>query len=471
MDLVVVGSGPGGYVAAIRAAQLGLKVACVENAEVGGICTNWGCIPSKALLHSAALLEELEDAADLGVRVENVKPDFERIIQRSRGVAAKNSKGVEFLFKKNKIELVRGTAKLVSPTGKPLGTASGQLPRLAPLGSPVGLTVDGKVLEAKSIIVATGARPKPLPFLEHDGKQILSYKEAMALPSQPKSILIIGAGAIGVEFACFYHACGTKVTLLEALPTIVPAEDEEIAVALGRILQKRGMQVIVGAKLSSVDKGPPVKAHLADRTVEAEVCLLATGVRGNIEGIGLEEAGVKTDRGFIVVDNSYRTSVPDVYAIGDVIGPPMLAHKAMAEGVACVEAIAGKKPTPIDYGAIPGGTFSHPEVASVGLTEKKAKEAGLKFKVGRFPFAANGRARASSMTDGFVKVLVGEPHGELLGAHILGGASTDMLATLTVAMTAELTADEILATVFMHPTFAEAMKGAVEDAYGEAIDL
>jgi dihydrolipoamide dehydrogenase len=449
MDLCVVGSGPGGYVAAIRAAQLGMKVACVEKAEVGGICTNWGCIPSKALLHTAALLEELQDAAELGVRVEKLEPDFAKIIQRSRGVAQKNSKGVEFLFKKNKIELIRGTAKLTKG----------------------GLTVEGKPLEAKHILLATGARPKPLPFLEHDGKQILSYKEAMALPSQPKSILIIGAGAIGVEFASFYNACGTKVTLLEALPTIVPAEDEEIAGALAKVLTKHGIEIVTNAKLTSVEKGPPVKAKVGDRVIEAEVCLLATGVRGNVEGIGLEEAGVKVERGFIVVDKAYRTSAPNVYAIGDVIGPPMLAHKAQSEGIACVEGIAGKLEHPVDYHAIPGGTFCHPEVASVGLTEKKAKEQGLKFRVGRFPFTANGRARASSMTDGFVKVLVGEPHGELLGAHIMGGASTDMLATLTVAMTAELTADEILATCFMHPTFAEAMKGAVEDAYGEAIDL
>ncbi len=454
-DLVVVGSGPGGYVAAIRAAQLGLKVACVEKAEVGGICTNWGCIPSKALLYSAALLDELKQADELGVKVENVKPDFARIIQRSRQVAGKNSKGVEFLLRKNKIELIRGTAKLVKG----------------------GLTVDGKPFEAKKILLATGARPKPLPFLEHDGKQILSYKEAMALPAQPKSILIIGAGAIGVEFASFYNACGTKVTVVEAMPTIVPAEDEEVAGALHKILSKHGMEVLVGCKLASVDKGPPVRAQLTDdkgqaRTIEAEVCLLAAGVRGNVEGLGLEEAGVKVERGFIVVDmKSYRTSVENVYAIGDVIGPPMLAHKASAEGMACVEGIAGKPQHAIDYHAIPGGTFCHPEVASVGLTEKKAKEAGLKFKVGRFPFSANGRARASSSTDGFVKVLIGEPHGEILGAHILGGASTDMLATLGLAMTAELTADEILSTVFMHPTFAEAMKGAVEDAFGEAVDL
>jgi dihydrolipoamide dehydrogenase len=454
-DLVVVGSGPGGYVAAIRAAQLGMKVACVEKAEVGGICTNWGCIPSKALLHTAALLEELKEADELGVKVESYKPDFTKIIQRSRGVAQKNSKGVEFLFKKNKIELVRGTAKLVKG----------------------GLLVDGKPFEAKNIILATGARPKPLPFLEHDGKQILSYKEAMNLPAQPKSILIIGAGAIGVEFATFYNACGTKVTLVEAMPQIVPAEDDEVANALAKIISKHGIEVIAGAKLATVEKGPPVKAKLTDakgqeRVIEAEVCLLATGVRGNVEGIGLEEAGVQVERGFIKVDlKTYKTSAANVYAIGDVIGPPMLAHKAMGEGVACVEGIHGKLEHAVNYGAIPGGTFCHPEVASVGLTEKKAKELGLKFKVGRFPFTANGRARASSATDGFVKVLVGEPHGELLGAHIIGGASTDMLATLTVAMSSELTADEILSSVFMHPTFAEAMKGAVEDAYGEAIDL
>jgi dihydrolipoamide dehydrogenase len=456
-DLVVVGSGPGGYIAAIRAAQLGLKVTVVEKAEIGGICTNWGCIPTKALLHSAALLEHLEDAAEVGVTVEGARPDFGKIIHRSRGVAAKNSKGVEFLFRKNKIEVVRGAGKLVrSPSTH---------------GGPVTLTVDGKPLDAPRILLATGARPKPLPFLEHDGKQILSYKEAMALPSQPKSIVIIGAGAIGVEFASFYHACGTKVTLLEAMPHIVPIEDEEVSVALAKLFGKRGIEVLTGVNISKVEPGPPVRVTLADRTVEADVCLLATGVRGNVEGLGLEECGVKTERGFIPVDKSYRTNVANVWAIGDVIGPPMLAHKAMAEGVACVEEMAGRKPTRVDYGAIPGGTFCHPEVASVGLTERAAKERGLKFKVGRFPFLANGRARASSATDGFVKVLVGEPHGEILGAHILGGTSTDMLATLTLAMSAELTADEILSTVFMHPTFSEAMKGAIEDAYGEALDL
>ena len=466
-DLVVLGSGPGGYVAAIRAAQLKLKVAVVERAELGGICANWGCIPTKALLRSAELLELIKHAGELGIKVEgSVKPDFDKTIARSRAIADRQAKGVEYLFKKNKIETLRGTGKLVKQ------------------GAKVVLTVDGKPTDAPVILLATGARPKPIGGLvEHDGQSVISYREAMSLQQQPKSMVIIGAGAIGIEFAYFYAALGTKVTVLEALPNILPVEDEEVSGALRKSLEKQGIEIVTGAKLEKVDKGRPVKVTVGGKVIEADVCLLAAGVRGNVEGIGLEECGVKTDRGFIVVDRkSYRTSVENVYAFGDVIGPPMLAHKASAEGIACVEGIS-LQPTlrsaqgprhavhAVDYAAIPGCIYCRPEVASVGLTEKAAREKGLKFKVGRFPFKASGKAMAASETDGFVKVIVGEQHGELLGAHVLGGASTDMVATLTLAMTAELTSDEILSTVFAHPTFAEAIKEAVADAYGEAIDV
>ena len=453
--IAIIGSGPGGYVAAIKAAQLGFPVTVVEKAEVGGICTNWGCIPTKALLRTSEVAQLMAHAAELGLKLEGqLKPDFQKTITRSRSVAEKSSKGVEYLFKKNKIDLIRGTAKLAKQGGKAV------------------LTVDSKAIDARHIIVATGARPKPLPGIEHDGKAIISYKEAMALKEQPKRIVIIGAGAIGVEFAYFYHAVGTEVVLLEALPTLLPVEDEEVSAALKKSFDKAGIESHVGAKVERVEKGPPVKVHVTGiGALECDVCLLAAGVRGNVEGLGLEEVGVKTERGFIVADlSTYKTSVENVYAIGDVIGPPMLAHKAMAEGVACVERLAGHT-HPVDYKAIPGCTYCHPEVASVGLTEKKARELGKKVKVGRFPFSASGKARAAGEPEGFVKVVIDEQHGEILGAHVIGGASTDMISTLTLAMTAELTSDEVRATVFAHPTFSEALKEAVEDAYGQAIDI
>jgi dihydrolipoamide dehydrogenase len=459
VDLAILGAGPGGYVAAIRAAQLGMKVAVVERDALGGICGNWGCIPTKALLRTAEVMELAAHAGELGLTIPSAAPDFEKTIARSRAIADKNAKGVEFLFKKNKIETIRGTGKLVKAGGR------------------VALAVDGKALPAPHVIVATGARPKPLPGIEHDGRAVISYKEAMALPTRPARLVIIGAGAIGVEFAYFYHTLGTKVTLLEALPQILPVEDEEIAAALRRRFERSGIEVLTGVKVESLDKGPPVRVAAVDakgarRSFEADLCLLAVGVRGNVEGIGLEDCGVKVERGFIAVEpGSYRTSVENVYAIGDVIGPPMLAHKASAEGTACVERLAGATVHPVDYGAIPGCTYCRPEVASVGLTEKRAREAGLKFKVGRFPFSASGKARTASETDGLVKVLVGEPHGELLGAHVLGGAATDMIATLTLAKSAELTDQELLSTVFPHPTFSEALKEAIADAHGEAIDL
>ncbi len=458
-DLAILGSGPGGYVAAIRAAQLGMKVTVVERDQLGGICGNWGCIPTKALLHTAEVLQLLKHADELGIKVQSAEPDFEKVIARSRSIVDKQAKGVEYLFKKNKIELARGTGKLVKTGGR------------------VALAVDGKPLDAKNVMIATGARPKPIAgLIEHDGERVISYKEAMSLKAKPASIVIIGAGAIGIEFAYFYNALGTKVTVIEALPQILPVEDEEVSQALAKILTKSGIEIITGAKIERVEKGS-VAVDITDgkgqkRKITADICLLAAGVRGNIENLGLEECGIKTDRGFIVVDRkTYRTNVENVFAIGDVVGPPMLAHKASAEGIACVEKMAGAKVTAVNYDVIPGCTYCRPEVASVGLTEKKAKELGLKFKVGRFPFMASGKARAASEMDGFVKVLVGEPHGQILGAHILGGTSTDMIGELALAMNGELTTDEILSTVHAHPTFYEAIKEAVADAHGEAIDI
>lgn len=463
-DLAVLGAGPGGYVAAIRAAQLGLKVAVVERDALGGICANWGCIPTKALLRSAELLASLTEAEELGVTVSSSKANFEKIVARSRQVADRQAKGVEYLFKKNKIEVIRGVGKLQNDNRQ------------------VKLFVDGKPIAATNILLATGARPKALrlnadTLIEHDGQRVISYREAMSLKRQPASIVIIGAGAIGVEFAYFYQAVGTKVTLLEAMPQLLPVEDEEISTVLKKKFVSLGIACMTGIKLESLSKSDAVQVHLIDdkgqkQTVQAEVCLLAAGVAGNIEGLGLEECGVKTERGFIVADTkTYRTDVANVFAIGDVIGPPMLAHKASAEGIACVENLAKAKVHPVNYQAIPGCTYCHPEIASVGLTEAKAKAAGFKFKVGRFPFKANGRAMATSSTDGMVKVLVAEPHGELLGAHVVGGSATDMIATLTLAMSNELTDDELLSTVFAHPTFAEAIKEAIADAHGEAIDI
>ncbi len=450
-DLAIVGSGPGGYQAAVRAAQLGMKVAVVEKAELGGICGNWGCIPTKALLAAAELYQRMRHAGDFGLRAGDLGFDFAQVIARSRKVADEQARGVGLLFKKNKIDHLAGSATLRKPRT---------------------LLVDGKEVAAKRVLLATGARPKPLPGIAHDGDRVLSYKEAMALPSLPKSLVVIGAGAIGVEFAYFYAVLGTKVTLIEALPHILPVEDEEVAQALARSFRRLGIEMLTGATVDKLEKSADaVRVSLGGRTIEAERALLAVGIRGNVEGIGLEEVGVKVERGFIVVDKrSYATSVDGIFAIGDVAGPPWLAHKASAEGIACVERMAGRNPPPIDYGKIPGCTYCKPEVASVGLTEKAARAAGLEIKVGRFPLKASGKARAVGETDGFVKVIVGK-HGELLGAHLLGGTATDLVAELTLAMSSELTTDEIVATVHAHPTFAEAIKEATEDAFGHAIDI
>jgi dihydrolipoamide dehydrogenase len=455
-DLAVIGSGPGGYQAAVRAAQLGMKVACVERAELGGICGNWGCIPTKALLKSAEVLEVLRRAADFGLRADNVGFDFAQVVARSRGNAVKQAKGVAFLFKKHTIDLLVGTAKL---------------------GAGRKLLVDGKPVEAARVLIATGARPKSPPGMEPDGDRVITYKEAMALAERPRTLAIVGAGAIGVEFAYFYSVLGTEVILIEALDQILPVEDHEVSALLARSLQKRGITVWTGAKVEKLERGAGGVVVHAARGAErkefaAERALIAVGVRGNVEELGLEQAGVKVERGFIVVERpSYATSTAGIFAIGDVVGPPMLAHKASAEGIACVERMAGHAPPPVDYSAIPGCTYCQPEVASVGMTERAAKAAGRAVKIGRFPWSASGKARAVGESEGFVKVVIDARHGEILGAHLIGGDSTDLVQELTLARTGELTADELRATVHAHPTFAEGIKEAVEDAYGMAIDL
>jgi dihydrolipoamide dehydrogenase len=472
-DVAVLGGGPGGYVAAIRAAQLGLKVAVVERADLGGICANWGCIPTKALLHSAEVFAALREGAALGILCDNPRVDFGKIIARSRAVADNQRKGVAFLLKKNGIDHLAGTG-ILQPGPKEQGGRA-------------QLVVAGKPVVARHIILATGARPKALPGIEPDGDRIITYFEAMSLPAQPRSLVVLGAGAIGIEFAYFYNAIGTQVTVLEALPRVLPGEDEEISAQVERALRRQGIEILTGARVGQVQRrqGEGVSVVLTDskgqeRTVVGERLLSAVGVRGNVDGLGLEACGVATERGFIKVDGAYRAlgadgrPVPGVYAIGDVIGPPMLAHKASAEGVACVEGIAGVPEAEIrkvNYSAIPGATFCRPEVGSMGMTEARAREAGLAIKVGRFPFKVSGKGQATGETDGLVKVIVAEGSGEILGAHIVGGTASDMIAALTLARSAELTTTEVLHTVHAHPTFAEAMKGAVEAAYGEAIDL
>lgn len=468
-DLVIVGSGPGGYVAAIRAAQLKLKTLVIEKADLGGICANWGCIPTKALLHSAEVFAAAKAGADLGILSTGLSIDFPKVIQRSRGIADNQKRGVAALFKKNQIDWEQGTATLArSPQGA------------------VQVLLQGKVLQAKNILLATGARPRSLPGIEPDRDRILTYFEAMNLPKQPASLIVVGAGAIGVEFAYFYNAIGTKVTLVEAAPRILPVEDADISEQLSRSLKKQGIEILTQAKIQKVEKSTTaVVAHVQEgsgqvRTLQAERLLLAVGVQGNVENIGLEACGIQVDRGFIKTDPWYHvldragSPLPHVYAIGDVIGPPMLAHKASAEGIACIEKIAGlpeREIHRVQYGAIPGATFCRPEVGSVGMTEAQAREKGLAIKVGKFPLKVSGKGQATGETEGLVKVVLDEKTGEILGAHILGGTASDMVSAMTLGRSAELTATEILHTVFPHPTFGELLKGAVEAAEGHAIDL
>ncbi|MCU0360257.1 MAG: dihydrolipoyl dehydrogenase [Bacteroidia bacterium] len=459
-DIIVIGSGPGGYVTAIRASQLGFKTAIIEKESLGGICLNWGCIPTKALLKSAQVFEYLNHAKDYGISADNVKHDFSAVIKRSRDVADGMSKGIQFLMKKNKIDVIMGTAK-VKP-GK----------KVEVKGS------DGKtsVFEGKHIIVATGARSKQLPNLKQDGKKIIGYREAMTLPKQPKSLIVVGSGAIGVEFAYFYATMGTKVTIVEFLPNIVPVEDEEVSKQLEKSFKKAGIEIMTEASVEKVDiVGEICKVSVKTKTgtvqLESDVVLSAVGVEANIEGIGLEECGIKTDKGKIVVDKYYATNVAGYYAIGDCVPGQALAHVASAEGITCVEKIKGLHAEAIDYNNIPGCTYCHPEVASVGFTEKKAKEAGYQIKVGKFPFTASGKAKAAGSPDGFVKLIFDAKYGELLGAHMIGANVTEMIAEIVAIRKLETTGHELIKTVHPHPTMSEAIMEAAAAAYGEVIHL
>lgn len=460
-DVVIIGSGPGGYVAAIRAGQLGLKTAVVERAEIGGVCLNWGCIPTKALLHSAGLLQEMKESKKFGIIAPEVSVDFAAMVKNSRMVANRLSKGVEFLFKKNKVTTIRGNGKILAK-GKVEVTAEDK---------------SKKVVEAKNIIVATGARPRAIPGIEFDGKKIISSKEALVLPDLPKSMVIIGAGAIGVEFAYFYSTLGTKVTLVEMLPHILPIEDKEVVDVVAKSFKRAGIDILTDTKVDKVSKNDKtvqvsVSSKDGKKDLTAEMALVAIGVQGNIENIGLESVGIKIDRGFIQVDKqTLRTNVSGIYAIGDIIGPPWLAHVASAEGIAAVEAIAGKHYMPVDYDNIPGCTYCQPQVASLGLTEEKAREKGYDIKVGKFPFLASGKSLAMGHSEGFAKLIFDAKYGELLGAHIVGAEATELLAELGVAKTLETTADEIFNTIHAHPTLSEVIKEAAEDAYGMAIHI
>ncbi len=459
-DIIVIGSGPGGYVAAIRASQLGLKTAVVEKENLGGICLNWGCIPTKALLKSASVFEYLNHAKEYGLSADNVKADFSGVVKRSRDVADGMSKGVQFLMKKNKIDVINGSGK-VKPGKKVEVTAA-----------------DGKVTtyEAKNILLAVGARSRQLPNLPQDGKKIIGYREAMTLPKLPKSLVVVGSGAIGVEFAYFYATMGTKVTVVEFLPNIVPVEDEEVSKQLERSFKKIGIDVMTEASVESVDtKGEGCKVNVKTKTgtkvLDAEIVLSAVGIQTNIEGIGLEETGIATDKGKIITDKFYATNVPGYYAIGDCVGGQALAHVASAEGIICVEKIAGHHPEALDYKNIPGCTYCTPEIASVGYTEKAAKEAGYDIKVGKFPFSASGKASAAGAKDGFVKVIFDAKYGEFLGAHMIGANVTEMIAGVVTARKLETTGHEMIKTIHPHPTMSEAIMEAAAAAYGEVIHL
>ena|SRR5436190_1883501 len=464
-DVVVIGSGPGGYVAAIRASQLGLKTAIIEKESLGGICLNWGCIPTKALLKSAQVNEDIKHAKDFGINATGTH-DFAAIIKRSRGVADKMSKGVQFLMRKNKIDVVMGFGKIV---------AKGKVEVTAADGSK-------KTVEGKHLIIATGGRSRELPALKQDGKKIIGYREAMNLPQQPKSMIVVGSGAIGVEFGYFYNSFGTKVTIVEFLPRVVPVEDEDISKELEKSLKKNGVDIMVSSEVTSVDtSGNGVKAKVktatGEITLEADILLSAIGVAANIEGIGLEELGIKTDKGRIVVDKYYQTNVPGIYAIGDCAPGQALAHVASKEGIICTEAIGynekkyNHQPEALDYGNVPGCTYCSPEIASVGLTEKQAKDAGYEIKVGKFPLSASGKASAAGHTEGFVKVIFDAKYGEWLGTHMIGYNVTEIIIETVVGRKLETTHHEILNSIHPHPTISESVKDAIEVAYGEAIHL
>ncbi len=459
-DIIVLGSGPGGYVTAIRASQLGFKTAIIEKESLGGVCLNWGCIPTKALLKSAQVFEYLKHADDYGLTIESYDKDFDAVVNRSRNVAGTMSKGVQFLMKKNKIEVIMGYGTLKA--GKKVAVSS----------------EDGTetVYEADHIIIATGARARELPSLPQDGKKVIGYREAMTLPKQPKKLIVVGSGAIGVEFAYFYNAMGTNVTLVEYMPRIVPVEDEEISKQMERSFTKSGIKVMTSAEVTKVDSsGKGVKATVktdnGDEVLSADIVLSAVGIKTNIENIGLEELGIATDRDKIIVNDFYQTNLPGYYAIGDVTSGQALAHVASAEGILCVEKIAGQHVEPIDYNNVPGCTYCFPEVASVGYTEEQAKEKGFEIKVGKFPFTASGKAQAGGHTDGFVKVIFDAKYGEWLGCHMIGAGVTDMIAEAVVGRKLETTGHEILKTVHPHPTMSEAVMEAVAAAYDEVIHI
>ncbi len=459
-DVIVLGSGPGGYPAAIRSSQLGKKVAIVERESLGGICLNWGCIPTKALLKSAQVYDYAKHAEAYGLKIDNVQHDFEAVIKRSRGVADKMSKGVQFLMKKNKIDVIMGNGKLLSANKLEVTAADGSK----------------QTLEAKNIVLATGARSRELPSMPIDGKKIVGYREAMVLPTQPKTMIVCGSGAIGSEFAYFYNSMGTKVTLVEYMPRIVPVEDEDVSKELEKQFKKQGIEVMTNSEVLKVDtSGNGVKATIktadGEKTLEADILLSAVGIVANLENLGLEEIGVKTDKGKITVDEYQQTSVKSLYAIGDCTPGQALAHVAGKEGINAAEHLAGHHPTPLDYNNIPGCTYCEPQIASVGYTEKQAKDAGHDIKVAKFPFVASGKATAAGATEGFVKVIYDSKYGEFLGCHMIGQNVTEMIAEAVVARKLETTAQEILNSVHPHPTMSEALKEATAMAYGEATDI
>jgi dihydrolipoamide dehydrogenase len=457
-DVVIIGGGPGGYVAGIRAAQLGKKTAVVESNHLGGICLNWGCIPTKALLHTAELYEGIQNAEEFGLKVTGVAVEWAGVIERSRDVANRLSKGIEFLFKKYGVTYYPGRGRLAGKNVVEVHPEKGDVLKLG----------------AEHIIIATGARPKAFPGMEPDGDRVITSKEAMVLPKVPKSMVIIGAGAIGVEFAYFYNVFGTEVTLVEMLPQVLPLEDEEISKELARQFKKRKISMLTGAKVDKIERQKTqVKVHISGKesqVITAELALVAVGVQGNVEDLGLEEAGIQVEKGTIKVDDLYRTGVPGIYAIGDVIGAPLLAHAASAEGLTAVEHLAGLHPQPLNPGNIPACTYCHPQVASVGLTEKAAKDAGYEVRVGKFPFRALGKSLATGNVDGFVKVVFDAKYGEMLGAHIIGDGATDLISEVATARTLETTHHEILKTVHPHPTLSEAIMEATAQAYGESVN-
>lgn len=459
-NVIVIGSGPGGYVAAIRASQLGMKVAVVERAEIGGICLNWGCIPTKALLKSAQVFEYINHASEYGINVKEASIDFGGVVKRSRDVAAGMSKGVNFLLKKNKIDVIEGFGKLQA--GKKVEVEDDKGAKT--------------IYQADHVILATGGRSRELPNLKLDHKKIIGYRKAMTLDNQPESMVIVGSGAIGSEFAYFYNSIGTKVTLVEFLPSIVPVEDEEVSKQLERSYKKSGIKVMKSSEVTNVDtsgKGCKVtiKTAKGEEQIECDIVLSAVGVSTNIEGIGLEDVGVATDKGKVIVDDYYKTNIPGIYAIGDIVKGQALAHVASAEGIICVEKIAGENPEPLDYNNIPGCTYSSPEIASVGYTEKAAIEAGYDIKVGKFPFSASGKASAAGAKEGFVKVIFDAKYGEWLGAHMIGANVTEMIAEVVVARKLETTGHEIVKSVHPHPTMSEAIMEAAAAAYDEVIHL